>query len=533
MNQLTALKEMIKDIKVLTNSSLNQSWYQQTIMPKDAVDTVFLFHSTYQKLKHEMLTSEKFKDLLSFFIDLENERIKDPNLSRENRRMIILAYRDWKKEKNIPDDFGENFSKLQSKLFQEWKDARRTQEFSSYQRTLVQMFQTLKRKANFMDPSIHPYDALLNEYEPGMTISKLDPLFKDLKEKTFLLLREIKKAGISSSEIQQGGQTFDKETQLRFIKDHVIPPLGFDLNRGMINLSLHPFCIGVHPDDVKIALRPIESNPYKAILSAMHETGHALYEQNLQKGDSFGLPQSSIASYGIHESQARFYHTCIGLSQEFWEYTLPKLQETYPNQLNHITPKDVFESLNALNLGPIRNAADELTFHLHILIRYEIEKEILEMDEEKITIKKIRELWNKKYQDLLGIDLEHKSDFLGFMQDVHWCHGCVGYFPTYLIGDLAASQLFEKINEEIPDFKEKIKNGEFLSVNRWLKEKIHQHGALKDPASLIIEATGKPLSTDAFIHRISYKYSKIYGFDPKKVFSKDQEKKSLGSFPAF
>jgi carboxypeptidase Taq len=533
MNKLALLREMIKDIKVLTHSSLNASWYQQTMMPKDSLSAVSLFHSTYQKLRQEKLQSKEFKDLLSAFIDIENGQIKDPNLSRENRRMILLAYRDWKKERNIPADFAENYSKLQAKLFHTWKQSRVTHQFSDYQQTLVQMFKTLKHKATFINPYIHPYDVLLNEYEPGLTISKLEPLFKDYKKKTFLLLNEIKNTGIYPKEIHPLNETFDKETQIRFIKDHVVPLLGFDINRGMIHQSLHPFCIGVHPDDVKIALRPIENTPYKAILSAMHEIGHGLYEQNLSKGEFWGLPQSSVASYGIHESQARFYHTCIGLSQEFWEYLLPKLQETFPNKVDSVTPKDVFEGLNRIKLGPIRNASDELTFHLHILIRYEVEKEILEMDEDKITIEKIRELWNQKYKDHLGVNLENKSDFLGFMQDVHWCHGCVGYFPTYFIGDLAASQLFQKINEEIPDLKEKFKKGDLSSVNSWLKEKIHRQGALKDPSTLMIEAIGKPLSTDSFFHRISLKLSKIYGFDPQKVLSHTPEKKSLEFFPNF
>jgi carboxypeptidase Taq len=524
---LKKLKDRILQLRVLSQAALNQSWYQQTIMPQNAISGVSLFQSTFQTLKHEHLKSQEFKHVLSYFIDLKSEKIIDPTLSGDDKRMVFLAYRDWKREQNIPPAFTEAFSKVQSKLFDDWKEARKTRNFEPYQDTLLTLFRMLKQKACWISPNKHPYDVLLEEYEPGMSIAKLDPLFQDLKQKIFSLLHQIQNSPKKTATLSLNEASFDRNTQMQMLADHVVKPLGFDFTRGMLDKSLHPFCIGAHPDDVKIALNPRSYNPFKGVTSALHETGHGLYEQNLQKGEVFGMPQSKFSSYGMHEGIARFYQTCIGLSLPFWEYMLPKMQAYFPESLKNTTPSQVYEHLNAIQISPIRNSADELTYTLHILIRYEVEKEILGMENHELRISHIRNLWNAKYKEYLGIDMEGKTDLAGFMQDVHWCNGCVGYFPSYLIGNLIASQLHEKLKSEHKDFDLRIQNGDFTFLLPFLNQSIFSKGALKTTNALVLETTGKPLSTEPFISRIAEKFCTLYDLTAQDISEKKRPGKVL------
>jgi carboxypeptidase Taq len=338
---------------------------------------------------------------------------------------------------------------------------------------------------------------MIDLYEPDMTVKKLDKIFDDVKRQLLPFLTEVKqKQNIDNSFLQN---KFPKDQQWKFGLD-VLKSIGFDFSRGRQDISSHPFTIGFGPDDVRVTTRIDENDFCNMTWSCIHEGGHALYEQGLSPKD-YGLPSGSATSLGIHESQSRLWENNVGRSKAFWKYQLPKLKKYFPNQLQGVSLDQFFKAINFISPGLIRTEADELHYHLHVMIRYEIEKEIFQS---KITAKDIRAMWNDSYKKYIGVKV--KNDTHGILQDVHWSHGSFGYFPTYSLGSFYAAQLFATAEKSIPALSKSIEQGDLKPLNQWLAENIYKHGKLYNAEDLCKKATGSSLDLSYFMNYVSLKY---------------------------
>jgi carboxypeptidase Taq len=333
-------------------------------------------------------------------------------------------------------------------------------------------------------------------------VEKLDPLFVQLRKSSTELLKRIQE-----SEYQPAAEIFNQKYQIEKQKQfnrYILPLIGFDMEAGRLDETVHPFAQTVNPGDVRITTRYLEDNVRSAIFGTIHEAGHGIYEQNISP-DYEGTVIQDGASFGIHESQSRFLENMVGRSKEFWTYFYPALQEHFPEQLNHIQLDDFYRAVNAVEPSFIRVEADELTYNLHIMVRYEIEKALIAGE---IEVKDLPAIWNGKMQEYLGITPVNDSE--GVLQDIHWSFGGFGYFPSYSLGNLYAAQILNKIQQDVPEFYESIEKGNFQVIQKWLKGNIHQYGSLYTPNELIVKATGEELNADYLVKYLEEKYSRVY-----------------------
>jgi len=329
----------------------------------------------------------------------------------------------------------------------------------------------------------------------------LNPVFEMVKEQLSLLLKKITQAKQVNNDFFH--KNYPKQQQWDF-SIQVLKQMGYDLEAGRQDYSEHPFTTSFAPNDVRITTRVDENNFSSLLWSSIHEGGHALYEQGLPAIE-YGMPLGTAASLGIHESQSRLWENCVGRSKSFWQYFYPKLQQPFPGQLTNITLNDFYKGVNKVQPSLIRTEADEVTYHFHVMIRYEIEKALLENN---LSVKDLPGAWNEMYQKYLGVS--SPDDKHGILQDVHWSHGMLGYFPTYSLGSFYAAQFFEQAGKEINGLPAKIENGELELLLHWLREKIHKFGRQYRSDDLCKKVTGRGLDFSSFMNYISKKYAGVY-----------------------
>ncbi len=428
------LFELSKTIKTLTSVEYLLDWDQETLMPAQAVD----FRAEQKGLMaghiHKLKTSTKFSHLLNQLIDLESGQVLDSSLSPQQ----YAALREWRRDHlqaiKLPATFVKTFTSTCAISTNIWIEAKKTSNFSHFAPSLTKMFQLSRKKADFLGYQDHPYDALLDLYEPGMTVAKLTPLFERVKTALTTLVKTIKAQPQIDTTCLTG--EFNSELQMQFGKK-ILKAMGFTPEDSRLDLSVHPFCMPLHPTDTRMTTRIHADDIMSNIFSALHEGGHGIYRQNLPI-DQFGTPLGEQTSLGIDESQSRFWETRIGRTRAFWHHFLPQLQAEFP-QLNNVHPRSVLCAINTVAPSFIRVEADEVTYTLHVILRFEIEKMLMEGT---LKVKDIPAAWNQKMQELLGIT--PPNDSLGCLQDIHWSFGSMGYFPTYALGNLYAAQFFEK-----------------------------------------------------------------------------------------
>jgi carboxypeptidase Taq len=360
-----------------------------------------------------------------------------------------------------------------------------------------------RKKASLLSYEKHPYDALLDLYEPGMTSSYLDPLFERLKPSLTHLLQRIKDKGIQRPELSI--HEFPAAKQMHFGK-FLLKSLGFSEEMSRLDLSSHPFCNALCPSDVRMTTRIIPNNPLSSIFSVIHEAGHGIYEAQLEE-KYFGTPLGSSISLGLHESQSRLWETIFGKSYPFWEHFYPFLQKEFPDQLTALSLDDFFCNINHVTPSLIRTESDEVTYCLHVILRYELEKGLIEGS---IEVEDLPNLWNDKMRQYLGVS--PSCDAEGCLQDIHWSMGGLGYFPTYALGNLYAAQFFECFAKCHPNWAEQIKHGNLEFIKEWLKEHLHKHGRRYTPHEIVQKITGRPLEEKPYINYLESKFKKIYNF---------------------
>jgi len=469
-------------------------WDQEVYMPPKGAEYRGRQLATLASQAHEMVTSDSYGNLLK-------ELLKQQELSDSEKRNVQLSFEDYTRNKKLSPEFVEEMSRLQSECFNTWIEARKKNDYTIFAPSLAKMIALKRKQAELYSYKAHPYDALLDEYEKGATVAMLDPIFAGIREQLPPLLATIKAAPQVSNECFH--HHFPKQQQWDFGID-VLRQMGFDFEAGRQDYSEHPFTTSFAPADVRITTRVDENNYASMLWSCIHEGGHGLYEQGLP-GNQYGLPLGSAASLGIHESQSRLWENCMGRSLAFWTYFYPRLQKYFPQQLNDISLDTFYKACNRVEPSLIRTEADEVTYHFHVMIRYEIEKALLE---NTLDIKDIPARWNELYGQYLGV--QPKDDKTGVLQDVHWSHGSFGYFPTYTLGSFYAAQFFHQAQKDISDLHTQITTGELSSLLHWLREQIHQHGRRYTSEELCERVTGQKLNPAYFMDYIRDKYSGIY-----------------------
>jgi carboxypeptidase Taq len=340
-------------------------------------------------------------------------------------------------------------------------------------------------------------------YEPGMTVEKLDKLFADVREQLVPLVSAIQQSN-NVPDTSFLKQSFDVAEQKKFSK-FILNELGYDFEAGRLDESVHPFATGLNPGDVRITTRYLPEDVTSALFGTIHECGHALYEQNISK-ELIGTPLCTGTSMGIHESQSRFWENMIGRSRPFWHRYYPKLQELYPDRLGNVPVEMFYKAINTVQPSLIRIEADELTYNLHIMIRYEIEKALFDGS---LGVADLPAYWNAKYKEYLGV--EPPNDGEGVLQDVHWSGGAFGYFPSYSLGNMYSAQFRRTIEKELGDLDDLTANGRFAELKDWLVERIYRYGKLQTPHEIVTRVTGEPLNPQYLIEYLSAKYGEIYG----------------------
>lgn len=483
--------QKIADVKY---ASAVLQWDQETYLPPKG--SVFRGRqiATLSEMAHSRFIDEKTGALLK-------ELASRDDLSNKEKRNISLSLEDYNRSVKFTSAFVRKMSETVNKSFHAWIQARKKNSFSVFRDHLNEVIQLKKQEADIIGYEVHPYDALINDYDKGLTVNITDNLFNSLRPSLSALLDIVmNRPQVNNSFLYQH---FDKDKQWAFGID-ILKRMGFDFEAGRQDISEHPFTTNFNNSDVRITTRIAENDFSNMTWSCMHEGGHALYEQGLP-GEEYGLPLGEYCSLSIHESQSRLWENCVGRSFPFWFNNYPLLQNTFPFQLKDITLENFYIGINKVEPSLIRTEADELTYHFHIMIRYELEKMLIKGD---LSVNEIPEYWNEHYLKYLGLRVP--DDLRGCLQDVHWSHGSFGYFATYSIGSLYASQLYSTILQKNPSLKDDLKNGRNYVILNWLKQHIYQYGRYFNSGDLCRQATGETLNNQYFISYATEKFSKIY-----------------------
>ncbi|UQZ46424.1 carboxypeptidase M32 [Bacillus sp. PK3-037] len=441
-------------------------------------------------------TSDRMKEL----IDALYERFDD--LAEDTKKAVELAKKEYEENKKIPEAEYREYVILCSKAETAWEEAKGKSDFSLFAPYLEELVEYNKRFIEYWGYEEHPYNALLDLFEPGVTVKVLDQLFSELKEAIIPLIKQVS-ASENKPDTSFISEVFPKEKQ-KELSLYFLQELGYDFDGGRLDETVHPFATTMNRGDVRVTTRYDEKDFRTAIFGTIHECGHAIYEQNIDEALS-GTNLSDGASMGIHESQSLFYENFIGRNKHFWTPYYQKIQEASPEQFGNISLDDFVRAVNESKPSLIRVEADELTYPLHIIIRYEIEKAIFSNE---VSVEELPSLWNQKYQDYLGITPSEDAE--GILQDVHWAGGDFGYFPSYALGYMYAAQLKHKMLDDLPEFDTLLERGEFHPIKQWLTEKVHIHGKRKKPLDIIKEATGEELNVRYLINYLQNKYSNLY-----------------------
>jgi carboxypeptidase Taq len=418
---------------------------------------------------------------------------------------IRELHRDWIRDCKLPDELVEKTAEARIRGQQSWDAARKADDFSSFRDTLSRLIE-LKREAGERlaeATDLAPYEALLDEYEPGARVADLQNVFGDLRQSLVELIARIGDAP-NQPNVSILQQTFNIDQQRRFSR-MVAQQIGFDFQRGRLDETSHPFCTTLGPSDCRILTR-FESNWLPSgIFGTMHEAGHGMYEQGL-RGDWFGTPPGSYSSLGIHESQSRLWENQVGRSLSFWQWLYPQAQQAFTPNLDQTSLDDFHFAINAVRPNLIRVEADEASYNLHIIIRFDLERELIEGS---LSVDDLPEAWNDRYEKDLGVRPPTDAD--GVLQDVHWSAGLFGYFPTYTLGNLVSAQLFDSACRDLGDLDADFLQGNFVPLLNWLRTNVHQYGRCYSGNELVAQATGSSLSAEHLVDYLKSKAAQHYG----------------------
>jgi carboxypeptidase Taq len=496
--KLDQLKAILAEVSDLTHAAMLLEWDQETYMPPGGVQSRADQLSTLLRLSHVRFTSDEVGGLVD---SLEGK--VDGDFDSDDASLLRVTRRDYDEARKITPDLVSEIARAGSTARPVWEAARREENFDLFAPYLEKNVELNRRIADALGYEDRPYDALLNRTEPGMKTSELEAIFAELKQAIVPLVAEIgRHAGAVDDTVLH--RSFDPDLQVSYALE-VVKRLGYDLERGRQDISTHPFSSGFGPDDVRITTRVSRDFFNECLFGSIHESGHAMYEQGMGR-EIARTPLFGGASPGVHESQSRLWENLVGRSRAFWRHFFPSLHAVFHESLDGVDEETFYRAVNRSYPSLIRVEADEVTYNLHVLLRFELENEMLEG---KLKVKDLPEAWNSRVKSYLGIDVPNDRE--GALQDIHWSFVSFGIFPGYTIGNLIGAQLMERVRRDIPDLDAQIARGEFGALLGWLRQNVHRHGRKFTPNELMERATGKPLTAKPWISYVQKKFGALYG----------------------
>ncbi len=483
----------LKEVRTLDAVGSLLSWDQETYMPPKTAAARAEQLALVSGLVHEKLVSDEMGALL--------EELSGRPLDPEQAANVREVRRVFERERKLPTELVREIARTRSLAHEAWVAARKAADFERFAPWLEKNLALQKEVAERTGYEEEPYDALLDWYEPGARARRIAPLFEALRARIVPLVQAIGRSGKRPRKIQG---RFPLERQRAF-GERIARDMGYDFEAGRLDVSAHPFCTGMHPTDVRITTRYDEADFRDSLFGILHEAGHALYEQGFDPRHA-QTPMGEAASTAIHESQSRLWENLVGRSRPFWRHYYPLLREAFPEALGDVALDDFYFAINEVEPSFIRVEADEVTYNLHIVLRFEIERDLFSG---RASVSDLPALWNRKMEELLGI--VPPDDAKGVLQDTHWSWGLFGYFPTYTLGNLYAAQFYAAAAREIPDLEARIGRGELLPLREWLRERIHRRGAFFRPEDLCRDVTGAPLDASHFVSYLEQKFGALYG----------------------
>lgn len=492
---LEDLNDLDHDMAAITYTESLLGFDSMTTASKDGVSARSEVISFVSTLYFNTLINPRVDRLLKELSDVYNE-LDDLSKAKYN-----YFRREYEKISPIPVKEYADYQSLLVESSNAWEEAKNANDFSIFAPYLKKVIDTTKRFIDHRGYEGHPYNTLLNDYEPGVTVDMLDGFFEELKASIVPLVQRIQEKPKPNTSFLSNTFSIDEQEAFSL---YIMESLGFRMDGGSLSESEHPFTQNMSPDDVRITTHFHENDLINPIFSTIHETGHGLYEQNISKSIGFSCLATGV-SMGIHESQSRLYENNFGRNSAFWQAHMPKLKELFPNELKDISIQDFIRATNKVEPSLIRIDADEVTYPLHIMVRYELEKMLMEED---VDIQELPKLWADKYEQYVGVRPTTEAE--GILQDVHWSEGLMGYFPSYALGSAYAAQ-FEHAMEKELSVDECLKHGDMKTLLDWLAHHIHQYGSTITPSEIIQRATGEAFNPKYFTDYLVKKYSLLYG----------------------
>ena len=488
-----------KELSTLGGISALLGWDQMTYMPQMGVNERSEQSALISKISHEKVISNDFWNHIEL---LSKPDIFD-KLIEKDKTVLKRLRKDVEKSRKVPSEFVIKISKTTTLAYKAWEDARNKNDFKTFSPHLKKIVELQKQYCSFFDIPGPLYNTLLDDYEEGMTTDRLKNEFSFLKENLVNILDKIKTSPIYK---KQDNNVFklDKQTQ-RKLCNIVIEKMQLPKERARLDVSTHPFTTSMGNDDVRITTNFGRESALFSFYSTIHEAGHALYELGMPKDEFKDTVISDSPSLGLHESQSRFWENMIARSKPFWKHFYPIFEKTSPNNFSNLDFDRWYKIVNKVRPSLIRVEADELTYCLHVILRFEIEAGLMD---DKISVDELPQFWSEKMDEMLGI--KPKNDVEGVLQDMHWSGGSIGYFPTYAIGSIYSSQIFNQISKENTEMFSEIEGGNYNNIINWLKENIHQYGRMYTADEIIKKCCGDGLNSKAFVDYLKEKYLNIY-----------------------
>ena len=497
--KLQTLKMRLAEVVDLQRSAALLSWEQQTYMPPGGAKARAEQLATLQGLAHRLFITDEIGGLVK---ELSNSSEQQWGYDTNEASLIRFVARQHERERKVPSELVAELASTTALAQEAWALARQNDDYPTFQPHLQRVINLTRQQAECFAPYSHLYDPLLDKYEPGMKTSEVQKMFTGMKDELIDLVNKINsRTGVVKNEFLYGDFDIDRQREFGLC---IAKKFGYDLDRGRQDETLHPFCTNFSIDDVRITTRFDNGFLPSALFGTMHEVGHALYEQGISPDlDRTGMDTG--VSLGVHESQSRLWENLVGRSQSFWMHFFPKLQMVFPEELGEVTQDEFYRAINRCEPSLIRVEADEVTYNLHIIIRFELELELLSGD---LHLNDLPGAWREKYKDYLGVAPHNDAD--GVLQDIHWSIGAIGYFATYTIGNLLSVQLFDCVQTDIIDLEADISKGNFDSLLHWLRENIYCHGSKFTPVELVERVTGDSMDSRPYLNYLQNKYSDIY-----------------------
>ncbi|WP_135551184.1 carboxypeptidase M32 [Paenibacillus cymbidii] len=497
--KLTGYRNLVRKIKSYEEAVGLIYWDMRTGLPKKGVqgrsDVVGVLSGEMFRLS----VSPEMGEYVVYFSEPQHAE----RLDETTRAMVRESAKDYERSVKIPPDEYEAYVVLTSNAEAVWEEAKHASDYARFQPYLEQIVATNRRFIELWGYEGHPYNTLLDMYEPGMTVTELDRVFGELRGKLVPLVSAIHSSG-RKPETSFLRQSFAKAKQREF-NLYILRQMGYDFDAGRLDETVHPFATGLNPGDVRITTKFVENDLATALFGSIHEGGHALYEQNIDAA-LIGTNLCTGTSMGIHESQSRFWENMVGRSRPFWSRYYGDLRSAFPGQLDDVSVETFYAGINEVQPSLIRIEADELTYNLHIMIRYEIEKALFDGT---VTVAELPAYWNDKYTEYLGVTPQNDGE--GVLQDVHWAGGSFGYFPSYSLGNMYAAQFRVTMQKQLPDLDGLIGRGELLPIKEWLTQHIYRYGKAQTPAEIVRRVTGEPLNPAYLVAYLEEKYKDAYG----------------------